>query len=172
MYFLLALFFSLTSLVPFDTPMCSCAANPPPEVALKAADLVFTGVVKDISVSSEDDYSLFVEMHAFHKWKGDLNTEIIVETASSSSRCGFPFEKNQGYLVYASFVGESIRTSGCSRTTHLDYAKKDLLELGVADPIEGHRPRCGGPTAAVMLQTFMFLFIGIMLIKAGKARRH
>jgi hypothetical protein len=65
-------------------------------------------------------------------WKGPVYTTLVVTTARESATCGFPFELNKDYLVYATGSETALETSLCSRTRPLDVPtiQQDLDTLG------------------------------------------
>ena len=165
-----ALFLALVSPDPSKTAMCSCAPSPPPEEALEYSDFVFSGWVTDITRNGDPVYSsLLVDMSTAHWWKGEDVSEVVIETTASSASCGFPFREGEAYLVYGYYQGDQLLTNLCTRTARLEDAVDDVLALGPYDSEERDSPRCGGPTAAVVLQTFVFMFIGMFLLRRKPA---
>ena len=71
-------------------------------------------------------------------WKGLENKEsVIVSTSDSSASCGYTFEPNTSYLVYASGSETALEVSGCSRTRAMTDASEDLAILGAGiTPVE------------------------------------
>jgi hypothetical protein len=118
-----------------EVQACSCAEPWPVEKALEKRDAVFSGTILKIE---EPDQTLIqssaapveVTIKVDKVWKGDLKEVVIIKTALSEASCGYPFVENQDYLIYASGVGEELRTGLCERTTLLDQAKEDLKILG------------------------------------------
>lgn len=149
-----------------ETVMCSCIPPPPPPEALEASDFVFSGVVTDIKTRGKGEFPmLHVEMRALSIWKGDVDSEIIIETANNSAACGFPFESKKAYLVYGHVYEGQMHASLCSRTALLENAFDDIRDLPTPGSVSKSSPRCGGPTSAVVLQTFVFLFAGMFLTR-------
>lgn len=112
---------------------CSCAPLPSPTEAVGGADAVFLATVR--SSEPVDGNSPLGKMR-FHftvekAWKGVASSELQVTTSKSGSLCGFQFEINQSYLVYASDAGDrGLSTNICTRTRHESQAKADLDEIG------------------------------------------
>ena len=124
------LLFGLSITIPSTRPAyaCSCLQPPAPNQALADARAVFSGKVTNIQ---QDRYTLNVTFEVDQQWKGDEAETIVIQTATSSATCGYPFEVNQTYLVYANQPqGSKLRTDHCSRTTLLNQATDDLSELG------------------------------------------
>jgi len=118
---------------------CKCIAPPPPLAALGSADGVFSGQVirradplagqKGVSSLSPVDYTFRVE----DVWKGDIGDTVVVRTARSSASCGYPFEIDDVYLVYATRDPSGWRTDLCTRTTGMEWADDDLAAFANAD---------------------------------------
>jgi len=116
------LFISL--LIGFAYP-CSCIEPPPPEEAYEDADLVFSGLVTNI-VLDASGYYYEVTFQIIDIWKGEYLEEITVLTELFSDTCGYPFQINNEYLVYAYTYSWGIYTNICTRTNLLEYASEDL----------------------------------------------
>ncbi len=113
---------------------CTCAPPGTPTEELQKSDGVFIGTVIDLTPKNRDQSGVFL----FHKvkfevkssWKGVDLEEVTVTTAAQSGMCGFPFEQDSTYLVYAFVQGDSLLTNICTRTRSLSEAKEDLDEIG------------------------------------------
>lgn len=132
--FPLTLNFSTTS-----SYACSCAQPGAPMDELAISDYVFSGKVKAIidpnkgsMVKSSADL-LEVQFEVMDTWKGVNETEVIVFTERDSASCGFNFNINEDYLVYAQNNNGEKKVSLCSRTAQLTNASADLTELGVGE---------------------------------------
>jgi HEAT repeat protein len=118
---------------------CKCIAPPPPLAALGSADGVFSGQVirrgdplaeqTGVSSLSPIDYIFRVE----DVWKGDIGDSVVVRTARASASCGYPFEVDEAYLVYATRDSIGWRTDLCTRTTGMEWADDDLAAFAGAD---------------------------------------
>lgn len=77
-------------------------------------------------------YSVFLDV--FTSWKGVEKTIVEVDTGSGGSDCGYTFEMDKDYLVYASHAyglpGNYWVTGTCGRNTELSSASEDLEFLG------------------------------------------
>ena len=117
-YFILVLI--LTSLaVP-----CSCLEITP-EQAFEDADIVFSGLVRDIALGDSGTY-FEATIDVDDLWKGEVSDEITVLTEIDSAACGFSFDIGYEYLVYAYSYDWGIYTNICTRTNLLDYSSEDL----------------------------------------------
>ena len=129
------LFISL--LIGFAFP-CSCLEPPPPEEAYEEADAVFSGQVTNIVVD-ESGYYHEVTFQIIDVWKGEDSEEITVLTETYSDACGYNFQINNEYLVYAYTYASGNYTNICTRTNLLEYASEDLdylNQLSICD--NGH----------------------------------
>lgn len=147
---------------------CSCIAPPGPLESMASSDFVFSGTVESIiPVNKEYGGNILVKLRVKTQWKGGLSNEVFVETADNSAACGFHFERNKSYLIYGTVYEGVMSTNICTRTTSLDQADADLRALGTGEESTSRRSLCGGPTNAVVVQTFLFLMIGM----TGSRRR-
>ncbi len=62
-------------------------------------------------------------------YKGVSSKKVAVRTNSSEAACGFPFQKGQQYVVYASEYKGKLYTSICQRTLPARLVAKDLAYL-------------------------------------------
>ncbi|MYL57218.1 hypothetical protein GLW20_06845 [Virgibacillus halodenitrificans] len=137
----LIIFIFLLSIYPTTSDACSCLEPGPPKEELKRSSAVFSGkVIKQIDEnennliqSSADKIATILKVDK--TWKGIKDTEVVVHTERSSASCGFEFNLNNSYLVYATKKDDKLHVSLCSRTTSLTEATEDLTELG-----DGQRP--------------------------------
>ena len=119
---------------------CSCIASDSPKKEMERFDVVFSGKVLSIEEihPNEPMFSsidpLLVTIDVDRIWKGleKRNSTITVSTPASSASCGFYFEKNIEYVVYANQYAEEdhLQVSLCSRTNTVENAVEDLAELG------------------------------------------
>jgi len=100
----------------------------PPEEAYEDADLVFSGEVTNIVVDASGYYHE-VTFQAMDVWKGEDLEEITVLTETYSDMCGYSFEINYEYVVYAYIYASGNYTNNCTRTNLLEYASEDLEYL-------------------------------------------
>lgn len=130
--------FSLLMAAAFSAPSaahaCKCMF---PEVApaREGATAVFEGRVTAIADEPvEGDVGIGkkrVTLALVRTWKGLENKEsVVVSTSASSASCGYMFEPNASYLVYADGTEDALEVSGCSRTRPMSDAADDLAVLG------------------------------------------
>ncbi len=110
---------------------CSCMMQSP-EDAATGADAIFEGRVTGIESASDQSSPVRVRIHVTQQWKGlESQEEVEVTTAANSAMCGYTFEAEQVYLVYAARDEEGALTvSLCSRTRLADQADEDRQHLG------------------------------------------
>lgn len=119
---------------------CKCAEPPAAPVAASNAAAVFEGRVTAIQPVGSDD--LVVSLEVVRAWKGAKSLEHVqVRTRKDSAACGFPFEKDESYLVYADSVPKEndlpeLSVLRCGRTRVITDADADIAELGMgATPV-------------------------------------
>lgn len=113
---------------------CSCVPPGPPQAEFERAQAVFAGWVVERQgpqggfQSSAEPVSYLFQVE--QTWKGPNQSQIVVASPASSASCGYEFEFNRQYLVYA-FKGEDgLSTNLCSRTRPVVEAEEDLAFLG------------------------------------------
>lgn len=112
---------------------CKCATPPPVRDALDAATAVFEGQVGKLTPLGAD---LIVELNVVRTWKGADSEHVLLRTRKESAACGFAFEPEQSYLIYAG-SGPSepnlpnLQVFACGRSKPMSAAEPDLVELGV-----------------------------------------
>jgi hypothetical protein len=141
----LALFVAVSLLRPSDAHACSCLRQSPQE-AYEQAVSVFEGHVLEISPAPATEASalpqLAVKMAVVRSWKGMEQEQVVLTTASDSAMCGFAFEVDQDYLVYAASGTSGLSVSLCSRTALVGAAGEDLQVLGMgATPVSPRLPK-------------------------------
>ncbi|MGH1521707.1 MAG: hypothetical protein ACRBB2_04970 [Nitrosopumilus sp.] len=140
---------------------CSCMQPLSPDEELPKYDMVFSGKVTDINNNNPlnqrdlSSDSVYVTFDADRKWKGINSDILLVKTPGSSAACGFFFEENKEYIVYATFSEEApfelLETNLCSRTGLFSDAIEDLQELG---PGVSLAPEIRPPTPLSPLKQF------------------
>lgn len=119
-----------------DAYACSCIAPDSPRKEMEKFDAVFSGKIAKIEerhpsapmYSSADPVIVTFDVDAV--WKGPQDKTITIHTAQSSASCGYEFEDNQTYIVYATENDNRLYVSLCSRTSLIEDASQDILELG------------------------------------------
>nr|WP_236838635.1 hypothetical protein [Caldalkalibacillus salinus] len=124
---------------PHTSYACSCAEPLPVNEEMERSAAVFSGKTVDMFDKNENSSTLSsadpiaVKFEVEESWKGVNQSQVIVYTVRESASCGFEFELDQQYLVYAQERDGELDVSLCSRTTHLSNAQEDIDELGQGD---------------------------------------
>ena len=136
---LLTVFLSmiLSGIVPSAVYACSCARPQEANEQFSRSQQVFSGWVLDVKEQRHMNGSLTKAalFEVSRVWKGSEESQIIIHTGSGGGDCGFHFEKNKSYLVYArpsTMYGDNelLITIICDRTSGLEQAQADLAVLG------------------------------------------
>ncbi len=144
----------LASALPAQAPALGCicpAGVKSPKKAARAADAVFLGVAERIVLLQDghpagpevdrlsESVRMIVIFRVTKAWKGVREARIAVTTGPDPDvECGFPFEKDGQYLVYADQVkyaregreGWELSTSRCHRTRGGPAALSEARALG------------------------------------------
>jgi len=116
---------------------CSCVQPAPSKESLEQSTAVFAGKVIDIDapsgiiVDSADPVRVTFEISKI--WKGPDYETLVLTTARDGASCGYGFEENEEYIVYAYGEENKLSTGICSRTRLLAKAQEDLQDLGAGD---------------------------------------
>jgi hypothetical protein len=122
---------------------CKCAEPASTLDALHAAAAVFEGQVTGLS--SPDPDEVVVELNVVRTWKDANSEHITLRTHRESAACGYPFELNTSYLIFADEAPRDSTDTGlsvahCSRTKPILEADDDLLVLGLGVvPVAPHK---------------------------------
>lgn len=134
---LLSVFAGLLLFGTIESYACSCGTPDPKlslnkqiQKSLKSAEAVFSGKV--IKIEKASTFAVKVTIKIENVWKGDLPEMTTLITGLGSGDCGFSFETERTYLIYANGnLKENFLATGiCSRTNLLALASKDLEALG------------------------------------------
>lgn len=120
----------------------ACSCFPPNTISeeYQQSGVVFIGRVVSIRFDSAYQYAYvpgyIVTLTVLERWKGASGTETRIWTATDGTACGFPFEPDSTYLVYASGGDSTISyTSWCTRTTDIHSADEDLEFLSTVTSV-------------------------------------
>lgn len=133
---------------------CDFEEPPPPRQAAEQADAVFAGTVTGIE--SVGDVDVLATFEVTRVWRGPSTATVEVTTPENPGMCGFAFEVDRNYLVYANERDGDLQTSIATRTTDLEAADEDLQALGQGDQPDADDGRALWPlpVAAVTLAIF------------------
>jgi hypothetical protein len=115
---------------------CDCPGPPPVGVSVARSDAVFMGVaiaVRDSSEVGEDGSegapARVATFRVETSWKGvRADTVVHVWTGQGGGDCGFGFEQQHRYLVFAH--GADLKTGICDRTTFVRFERGLIDSLG------------------------------------------
>lgn len=176
---------------------CKCAGESSPSEARDAAAAVFEGRVTQITPPGPSSHDVVVELSVTRTWKEVGVEKVRVRTHAEGPACGFAFEQDQTYLVYAQkaqAAGDepTLSVSRCSRTRLMTEAEPDLAELGMGvvpvapyaqgavTPVDTQRarPAAGGCASCSLglpkqsgLPATSTLVMGLALLLALRRRR-
>ncbi|HIH26140.1 hypothetical protein J4476_01950 [Candidatus Woesearchaeota archaeon] len=88
---------------------------------------IFTGKVETIKIPKDSIGLAEIRLSVKEYWKQETKKEITVYT--SIEECGYNFNKDKEYLVYADKVNKKLTVSLCGRTKELEESKEDLYLL-------------------------------------------
>jgi hypothetical protein len=135
----------LLVLLPDCASACSCAIPPGSqkeraERALSSSEAVFSGEVAAIERDQMGPFGGVDEVYfrVSEVWKGPKRETLELTTQSQGSVCGYHFEEEQEYLVYA-YGKQDLKVGACGTTKQLSKADEDLALLG-----NGEKPTDGG----------------------------
>ena len=152
MVYLVLFMVTLISVFSYSTSTsyaCSCVPPGTPQEEMERSAAVFSGKVTKIVDENQNNFtqssadSLAVQIEVKDAWKGIDQKQVVVYTARDSASCGFEFEVNQEYLIYASESEGKLQTTICSRTTLLNMAAEDMDALGEGEEITEHAGEAG-----------------------------
>lgn len=114
---------------------CSAMAEDAP-IELSETDIVFVGTVVEIQDTGE--HSL-VTLAIEHSFQAAEEGAIQVRTGLDDADCGYPFEPDETYLVFAYQGEEGARPAvfSCGRTREISLAAGTLAALEAAVRAEG-----------------------------------
>lgn len=157
---------------------CSCVVPGTPREEFERFDAVFLGKVLDIDSLG---YGYNVEFEVEQSWKGISEKRVVIGTGEGGGDCGYSFEKNEEYVVYAyhdayddyvydDYDDSGLKTGICSRTAKLEYAQEDLQQFD-----EGVIPTQIGSDLEPSNLVLGISIVGFILLIAGVVyflRRH
>lgn len=111
---------------------CTCPPTPPLNIAYQTADIAIIGKVEKISESVYRQGYLEVRFYVMKKfkWPEELGGDsAILYTRPKPEDCGYPFMRDQDYIVYATGNPAGLTVTKCSRTNVLDNVLDDIDPL-------------------------------------------
>lgn len=149
---------------------CSCIPPDPPKESLKRATAVFTGTVSDMDTPSgpmiNSASRITITFSALQIWKGPDYKNLVLTTARNPASCGYPFQRNKEYLVYAYGKEDKLTTSICRRTRPIADAQEDLRDLGggKSPTVSGSNyiPKTFDPILTMSMISIAIILMGIV----------
>jgi hypothetical protein len=120
----------------WNAPARACKCRPlSVEEGTTEASAIFEGRVTKLADETPGDGKpppgKLVTFSLVRTWKGLESEETItLRTSESSASCGYAFELNTSYLVYATGTPDALSVTSCSRTRPMADAAEDLAALG------------------------------------------
>ncbi|MGH9922935.1 MAG: hypothetical protein ACRD38_09300, partial [Nitrososphaerales archaeon] len=108
---------------------CKCGLPFNAQDELKRSAAVFSGKVTEIHEDALGN-RYEVAFHVERSWKGVSGEAVTIFTALESAACGYTFDADEKYLVYAYETEGSLYTTICNGTALLADAQGDLNVLG------------------------------------------
>jgi len=125
-----------TSLVMFgSTPAhaCSCALGTPQEY-VKHADRVFVGTVTSTDGGPKDGVVSY-EVEVDRVFKGQVDRETSVVTASMDSMCGLPgLPENEPLLFFATSEATGLSVTSCGGTAEVQPGNLKAVRVALGEP--------------------------------------
>lgn len=143
---------------------CDFEEPPPPREAAEQADAMFAGTVT--AVEPVGDMDVVATFEVTRVWRGPSAATVEVRTPESSGMCGYVFEVDRDYLVYANERDGELETSIASRTAELKAADDDLQALGEGEQPDVEDRRAVWPLAVAT--TTLVVLIAIALVRRSR----
>ena len=97
----------------------------------ESADAVFFGEVEEIKPLKFfwffGDYGNEAMVQVSKTFKGNVKNKIAVSSGLGGGDCGYKFDKNVQYLIYAYGSGDKLSTNTCSGTITVEAALKEKV---------------------------------------------
>ncbi len=103
---------------------CDCASK-----TWKGDSLIFYGKVLDVTTNNVTS-GIKATMGVSRIFKGNTDPVTVVSSEYPGVGCGYPFEKDSFYLIYA-YKSRSIRTSTCQATQKIPIGTTLSEDLGI-----------------------------------------
>jgi len=172
---LLPIIFAIIATATHELQACSCPPKPSSANAVAQADAVFSGKIEKVElvVSTVSSFRR-IKITVARVWKGDREAAAEIFTGPDQGACGYDFQVNATYLIYA-YKSESgrLQTDICTRTAAISRAQEDLNYLGPAVNEKG--ACCGSPDIfsgdAVLFLGMIFFLLMMKLCSSIKPAR-
>lgn len=145
---------------------CEFPTPPPPAEAAEESDAVFVGTVTGIGSAGVDVVATF---EVERVWRGPSTATIQVATPENPGICGYAFEVDRSYLVYANERDGELQTSIATRTTALEGAEEDLRELGEGGAPATDEGRALWPASIVVVIVVLALVATVLVRRSYRS---
>lgn len=120
----------------FKPPICECKTFSLQEEVLTTTTIL-TGKVIALKENFIDapskqtgfPLSIDVTIRVETTLKGEKSKLIVVRAPVDEATCGFQFQKNKKYLLFASTYEGTLSTDNCTRTQLLEGAEKEIKAI-------------------------------------------
>lgn len=109
-----------------EAAACTCLPPGPVEEAFERAEAVFVGTI--VKAQRQERF-LKMAVEVKGSWKGVDGGEVELWTAQDTAACGYPFERDAAYIIYASNNDGQLWVSLCSRSRPLVGNEEELRAL-------------------------------------------
>nr|WP_309099617.1 hypothetical protein [Fredinandcohnia onubensis] len=175
---LVLLFLIFIGLFPGQASACSCAYPESVKDELNRKTAVFSGKVIKMGDENKNSYiqssadPIEVLFEVNESWKGVETSQLLVSAARSSASCGYEFELDKEYIVYAYGESDNLETGLCERTALLSEAGEDLEILGQGsaptDQVDLHDGIGKSNLILYLSASVILLVIGFLFCKSMK----
>lgn len=111
---------------PVEVSALSCLQNDT-KLQYESADAVFEGTVKTAEKDLLSDATTYT-FEVLRVWKGDLESEIVLDQGSGEMLWGYSFENGGTYTVLALEEGENFRLPLCGLSFMAPYDDDEAYE--------------------------------------------
>jgi hypothetical protein len=122
--FLLLFVLLVTFKLQAENKECDCASK-----SWKGDSLIFYGKVLDVTTNNVTS-GIKATVGVSRIFKGKTDPVTVVSSEYPGHGCGFPFEKDSFYLIYA-YKSRSVRTSTCQATHKVSLGTELSADLGI-----------------------------------------
>ncbi len=106
---------------------CSCIISTPAQY-YERAEVVFTGTVKAVAQPMFSGYITY-SIEVDQSYKGSNSGTVSIVSHESSATCGFTFQKDKRYVVFAFRSENGLETNLCSGTAEVEAATEIMAYL-------------------------------------------
>lgn len=109
--FLVCTFSGCLGLLHAQTNQCNCDSTATWDAAFEKANVVILGTCMDVTPNTIKG-GLNIVFQVDSSWKRGIEQVATVHT-NSPNQCGYPFKRNQRYIVFANKRHQTVETSEC-----------------------------------------------------------